>query len=211
MKKRVGVVVHGVRIPVTSRPALASPPAITMPCATTTCPVAPTLLSFPRSPTGSVPSLPTQSVPVTPVPVAASVMPAGHVPSTFRVPNFFLDHASSDFVGALSATSAGARELPSPLFSASPPYPAALRQYFSLEDFPALSTPSAGALSAVSGPIPSPLGTILPPTYAYPAAPGAAPALIALATLNLDHLGRLSHGRAVFPARTGTYGSTSAG
>ena len=167
-----------------------------------------------RSHTSSVPevahwvcTLPPHPVPVTPAPVAASAVPPENVPSDFRAPNFFLDHTSSDFFGpsfstgdpwdrypapfsALSATSAGARDLPSPLSYATPTYPAALRQYFSLEDFPALSAPSAGAFSAISGPIPSPTGTILPPTYAYPAAPGAAPALPAPATLNLDHLGR---------------------
>ncbi len=138
-------------------------------------------------------TLPPHPVPVTPAPVAASAVPTENFPSDFRAPSFSTDDPWDRYpapFSALSAISAGARDLPSPLSYATPTYPAALRQYFSLEDFPALSAPSAGAFSAVSGPIPSPTGTIVPPTYAYPAASGAAPALPAPAILNLDHLGR---------------------
>jgi hypothetical protein len=125
-------------------------------------------------------------------------MPAGNVLSEFCAHRIFsaplfsptIPGTGTRILSVPSAASAGARYLPSPPFSATPLYPAALRQYFSLEDFPALSAPSAGALSAVFGPIPSAPGPILPPTYAYPAARGAAPALPVPATLNLDHLGR---------------------
>ena len=92
-----------------------------------------------RSHTSSVPevahwvcTLPPHPVPVTPAPVAASAVPPENVLSDFRAPNFFLDHTSSDVFGpsfsagdpwdrypapfsALSATSAGDRDLPSPL------------------------------------------------------------------------------------------------
>ena len=107
--------------------------------------------------------------------------------------NFFSEDLffAPAFTGALSAI-AQLRPLdtaPMPLSQVDPSLPIALRQFFSLQDFPSPLSTSAGApVVGYTGPVPH--RSIPPPTYTYPDPPGTPPALPAPPTLGLDHHGR---------------------
>ena len=100
-----------------------------------------------------------------------------------------LAHALSVVAGVPQACSA---QPPSPQASLLDPGPIALRQYFSLSDFPPPIPTSAGALGAtlLSPSLPALPTGIPPPTYSYPKISGTPPSLPAPPTLGLDHHGR---------------------
>jgi len=180
------------------------PPALAAPVLSH-APSAPSAGAFPNRALSS-PSVP--SAPLVHIPSARSHL--NHFPGNFpdtNVPSDFLNqiffgnnYFSCDpffapaFTGALSAMSHSSTSRPLETAPFALPHvglslPMALRQYFSLQDFPPPMSTSAGAHGVVAtGPIPH--RSIPPPTYTYPDPPGTPPALPAPPTLGLDHHGR---------------------